>query len=358
MAVAEGAAGGGRIAAKGRALFVVLNQNLQGDPLGGEPRRLDVGERQAVDTLDTIEIGLVNNMPDSALRVTERQFMRLLTDAAGDRTVRLHFFSIPGIPRGTLEKPFSRAMYADISELAAAKLDGLIVTGCEPRAERLSDEPYWESLTAVVDWAERNTTSTLWSCLAAHAAVLHLDGVERQRLDEKRFGVFECEKASDDPLLAGMRTPLRISHSRWNELPEAKLKANGYTILTRSEAAGVDIFVRRRRSLFLFFQGHPEYTPYSLMREYRRDVGRYLRGESTRYPNLPRDYFNQRTEEELAAFAIKAVAERDPRLLAEFPEDGALRAKLIRRRLVSGGPVISNWLSYVASRKRERAWVA
>jgi len=301
---------------------------------------------------------LVNNMPESAVAVTERQFMRLLSEAAADRTVRLHFFSIPGVPRGTPEEPYSRAMYADISELAATRLDALIVTGCEPHAERLSDEPYWESLTAVVDWAERNTASTLWSCLAAHAAVLHLDGIERQRLAEKRFGIFDCERASDDPLLAGLRAPLRISHSRWNELPEAELKAKGYAILTRSEAAGVDIFVKRRRSLFLFFQGHPEYTPYSLMREYRRDVGRYLRGESGRYPNIPCDYFDRRTEEELASFAMKAVAERDPRLLAEFPDDGALRSKLMRRRLVSGVPVISNWLSYVASRKRERAWVA
>ena len=339
-------------------MFVVLNQNLEDNPLAGGARPTGISGGRALESPDTIEIGLVNNMPDSALRVTERQFMRLLTEAAGDRTVRLHFFSIPGIPRGNPEEPFSRAMYADIGELAAARLDALIVTGCEPRTERLSDEPYWDSLTAVVDWAERNTASTLWSCLAAHAAVLHLDGVERQPLSDKRFGIFECEKASDDPLLAGMHGPLRISHSRWNELPEAELKANGYGILTRSETAGVDIFVKRRRSLFLFFQGHPEYTPYSLMREYRRDVGRYLRGEVARYPNIPRDYFNKRTEEELASFAMKAVAERDPRLLAEFPEDGALRSKLIRRRLVSGVPVVSNWLSYVASRKRERAWVA
>ncbi len=339
-------------------MFVVLNQNLEGNPPPDEARAVDVGGRRAAADFETIEIGLVNNMPDSALRVTERQFMRLLTEAAGDRTVRLHFFSIPGIPRSNPREPFSRAMYADISELAATKLDALIVTGCEPRAERLSDEPYWDSLTAVVDWAERNTASTLWSCLAAHAAVLHLDGVQRQPLADKRFGIFECETASDDPLLAGMRGPLRISHSRWNELPEPELKAKGYTILTRSKTAGADIFVKRRRSLFLFFQGHPEYTPYSLMREYRRDVGRYLRGEIVRYPNIPRDYFNKRTEEELASFAVKAVAERDPRLLAEFPEDGALRSKLRRRRLVSGVPVVSNWLSYVASQKRERAWVA
>ena len=47
----------------------------------------------------------------------------------------------------------SPARYRDIAELWDTPLDGLIVTGTEPRAADLKDEPYWEALSALVDWA-------------------------------------------------------------------------------------------------------------------------------------------------------------------------------------------------------------
>ncbi len=63
-----------------------------------------------------------------------------------------------------------------------ADLDGLIVTGTEPRAPSLSRRAV---LGLALDAARRlgaRTTrvSTVWSCLAAHAAVLHLDGIGRR----------------------------------------------------------------------------------------------------------------------------------------------------------------------------------
>jgi homoserine O-succinyltransferase len=117
-----------------------------------------------------------------------------------------------------------------------------------------------------IDWAEQNTISTIWSCLAAHAAVQHLDGVRRHALGEKCFGVFTCERACDDRLLANAPSPFFITHARCNALNETELVAHGYRILTRSKA-GVDMFVKPWRSLFLFFQGHPEYELDSLARE-------------------------------------------------------------------------------------------
>ena len=62
------------------------------------------------------------------------------------------------------------------------RLDGLIVTGTEPKSKNLDDEPYWAALPQVIDWAREHTHSTIWSCLAAHAAVLHTDGIERRPL--------------------------------------------------------------------------------------------------------------------------------------------------------------------------------
>ena len=56
--------------------------------------------------------------------------------------------------------------------------------------------------------------------------------------------------------------------------------------------AGVDAFAKQDGSFFLFFQGHPEYEADTLLREYRRDVGRFLGGEREDYPAMPLGYFN------------------------------------------------------------------
>jgi homoserine O-succinyltransferase len=265
--------------------------------------------------------------------------------------VRLHFLTLPEIPRGDAENAHVQAAYTDIRELSAIDLDALIVTGCEPRAGRLPDEPYWERLASLVDWAEHNTISTIWSCLAAHAAVLHLDGVERHRLGQKCSGVFACRVVGDAPLLSGVRSPLRVSHSRWNELKSRELISHGYQVLTWSRVAGVDIFAKAWRSLFVFFQGHPEYSEETLMREYRRDVGRFLRGDSANYPSTPVDYFDRETEVILAAFATTARSNRDSRLLERFPSAGELGACVLRRPSLAGVSVVSNWLAYIATQK-------
>ena len=46
-----------------------------------------------------LNIGLVNNMPDPALKATERQFKKLLQAAAGPRRIRFHCFSLPSVKR-------------------------------------------------------------------------------------------------------------------------------------------------------------------------------------------------------------------------------------------------------------------
>jgi homoserine O-succinyltransferase len=151
----------------------------------GQPREADEFDRSQSATDAVLTIGLINNMPDSALQATERQFIRLLEAAAGNNRILLHCFSLPSVKRSQPAKSRVDTQYADIADLDHLKIDGLIVTGAEPNAATLPEEPFWKDLTGIIDWAEANTRSTIWSCLAAHAAVLHLDGIERQRLNAK-----------------------------------------------------------------------------------------------------------------------------------------------------------------------------
>src|SRR3989442_8935164 len=264
-------------------------------------------------------IGIVNNMPDPALQATERQFVGRLGAAAEGLTVRLTPYGLRDTPRTDWGGDYVTRFYSPIDDLWDSRLEGLIVTGTEPRSPNLKDEPYWGSLTRVLEWAEHNTHSAVWSCLATHAALLHLDGIDRRPLGEKRFGIFDCERVSDHPLTADAPARLRMPHSRWNEIPEDALTSCGYRVLTRSDAAGVDAFVKQRTSPFVVFQGHPEYEAHTLMLEYRRDIKKFLPRERNTYPAMPQGYFDDATVEALTVLRERALGNRPEEVLADFP---------------------------------------
>jgi homoserine O-succinyltransferase len=296
-----------------------------------------------------INIGLVNNMPDGALHDTEQQFLHLAT-AAEDLPVRFFLFAIPGIARSERARGYLQERYSTIDELRRSHMDALIVTGTEPRAANLTKEPFWPALTEVLDWAEKNTISTMVSCLAAHAAVLHFDGIQTQKLQQKCSGVFDHHKVGDHPLTAGTPAPWRVVHSRRNSLSEAALVAHDYTILGRSDKAGVHLFARQRRSLFVCFQGHPEYERNTLLNEYRRDIGRFLRHEQEWYPNMPCGYFGQDIERLLSEFQTAAIAHPDPGMMALFPNELA-GLTLVNTWLPAAKCIFRNWLYGINERK-------
>jgi homoserine O-succinyltransferase len=301
-----------------------------------------------------LRIGLLNNMPDAALHATERQFARLLGAAAGPHDVSLRHYSLPEVSRGEHTRTYMATLYGEFDEMFDQGLDGLIVTGAEPRTEKLVDEPYWARLTQVIDWAETNLHASYWSCLAAHAAVQHLDGIERVRLPAKCSGVFESEIVGDDPLLAHLRGPVRTPHSRLNGLDEQALSQQGYTILTRSPEAGVDTFVRRDHSLMVFCQGHPEYDAETLMREYCRDAGRFLCGKREARPDIPAHYLNARLRRALATTARRKP---DPALMARYNAIAAVaRPRQVWRASAVG--LFRGWLGQIAAAKAAAARAA
>jgi homoserine O-succinyltransferase len=319
-------------------------------PLEVESR--DSPSRSRRQSGDTLTIGLLNNMPDPALEATELQFSALLAAAAGPRAVRLRFSSLPEVPRGPSARERIDAGYWDLEELLSQRPDALIVTGTEPRTPQLEEEPYWERLARLIEWAQAHTSTSIWSCLAAHAVAQALHGVRRRRLPEKRFGVFEHRLRAGHPLLEGLRAPLLTPHSRWNELPLEALEAAGYSVLSSSQETGADLFVSTGRSLLVCFQGHPEYEPPTLLKEYRRDVGRYLRGEQAAWPALPHGYFGDEGLRLIEAFRQAIGSRRDGELLAEFPM-ARLVAGLEARWQPAAVRIYRNWLECVA-RAKER----
>ncbi|WP_263354831.1 homoserine O-succinyltransferase MetA [Acidicapsa acidisoli] len=304
--------------------------------------------------LRCLNIGLINNMPDGALEATERQFLSLL-NAASDATpegitVRLSLYSLPGIPRNEIGASRIRNFYTSTETFLDTHFDGLIVTGREPLTPNLQDEPYWDSFTKVLEWARENTHSTVWSCLAAHAAALHMDGVTRVRSPHKHCGVFDCAQLASHTLTEGTPARFSLPHSRWNGLPEDALTASGYNVLTRSSDVGVDTFVKQFKSLFLFFQGHPEYESNTLLLEYRRDVGRFLRQETKIYPLMPRNYFAPDTVQALTALQRKAENSPDEKFLAEV-SDILEKLGIENTWAPTAQCIYKNWLQYILAQK-------
>jgi homoserine O-succinyltransferase/O-acetyltransferase len=125
------------------------------------------------------------------------------------------------------------------------------------------------------------------------------------------------------------------------------------SVLTRAEDAGVDTIVKQRNSLFVFFQGHPEYEADTLLLEYRRDVKRYLRGETNTYPSMPRNYFDQDMTDALAALGKKALVDRSQQLLTDV--EAALDGKRGSQTWAqTAARMYANWLRYLHEQKQGR----
>ena len=289
---------------------------------------------QAPGAARSLVIGLVNNMPAAARGRTACQFSRLISLALPTMAVEWHHDLLADEP--------TPGPSAAVQRLAMCPPDLLIFTGREPSRVALAEEPFWNELVTLLDLAEQAGIPVLLSCLAAHAALLHWDGILRRRLPVKLSGVFAHRTAARHPLLAGAPPVLHVPHSRTNDVDPAALEAAGYVILTRGEATGADMFVHPRGGGVLCLQGHPEYDPDTLLREHRRDVHRYLRGELPQLPDLPRNVVDARVGSELASLARRAGNGRDASSISDYLDRLPHRAE--GRRWDDAAKVVGNWL--------------
>jgi homoserine O-succinyltransferase len=290
-------------------------------------------------------------MAGQAFKATERQFMNLLDSASEDISIHASFYRLPGLSQAEAGGAHFASHYASVETLWDSHLDGLIVTGREPKTIDLREETYWQDFTQVLEWARRHTHSTVWSCLAAHAAVLHMDGIERVRSDAKHFGVFDCNQDSEHALMQGVPSRFGVPHSRWNGIARKDLLSGGYRVLTATAEGSVDTFVKdEEHSVFVFLQGHPEYDTDTLMREYRRDVARFVKGETDVYPTLPSRYFDYDTERALTELGREAESHRSVELVnrvAAVLES----AKIENTWQIPATRIYRNWLRSISIRK-------
>ena len=203
---------------------------------------------------EPITVAFVNNMPDAAVRSSERQFCGLLKAGADGLDVEVRNYVCRDVPRSEIARQTFLQHYRNIEELFDGPVDGLIVTGAEPRGSTLTEEPFWPCLARLIDWAEDNTFSTIWSCLAAHAAAFRLSGVSRKPMPAKLSGLYECSKTLDHPLTAGAPQSWYVPHSRYNDLPVEELDGRDFQPIT-TIGAGLRYLCQTQQQHVCLFSG-------------------------------------------------------------------------------------------------------
>ena len=274
--------------------------------LGHEVIPLDRALHQDIREL---HIGFLNMMPDAALEATERQFIRLVGNCNRIAQFYVYPFSLPGLNRSPRTQAYIDEYYCDFNKLKREGLDGLIITGANVVNPDLKQEAFWQPLMEVVRWAETNVASTLCSCLATHALLKHLHGIDRKPLPSKKWGVYSHRVVQPEhPLLRDINTRFDAPHSRYNDISRVQLEAAGLRVLAESPNGGVHMAVSPDGFRVLYFQGHPEYDSNSLLKEYKREVVRFLGGELDTPPPYPENYLSTEAKAIAQRFVAEAVA--------------------------------------------------
>ena len=208
---------------------------------------------------DCVEIGLVNNMPDAALRIDRAAIPR--SARGGVRRCRHPAASCTHCPM--FRAPMRRL------GLRARQLPRH--RGAVGRTARRPDRHRHGAARAVAqgrailgepDEAHRlGRANTGSRGLVVPRRARGGAAYRRHRapsLAQKRFGLFECTRRPSI-LSRGVRSGSGCRTRAGTTAGAEALARAGYSVLTRSAEAGVDTFVKQKQVAVLFFQGHPEY---------------------------------------------------------------------------------------------------
>ena len=290
-----------------------------------------------------LHIGLLNLMPDAAFKATERQFVSML---ASNEEFLIHLYptTVSTENRSDKLKAYISDHYNQIEKFQNRQYDGLIISGANPSQQDMTKEHFWKPLIEVFEWAEANTSSILCSCLATHAIMKAKYGIERQMRDEKAWGIFKHQLGEQNhPLTQGLENGFDGPHSHYYDFPIKEIESTDLQILASNDYAGIYLAASKNGGLVLF-QGHPEYSKNSLLKEYQREIINFVSGKRENYPVLPNNYFSDATSEELDELRKNLLSNpREISLNDEIISD-------IDFNWQSAGEIIySNWLESLAS---------
>ena len=295
-----------------------------------------------------LHIGLLNMMPDAALDATERQFFRLVGQSNPIAQFFMHPFTLDDLPRSESAKTYISEHYETFDQIREQGLDALIITGANVSQPNLSAEVFWGSLIEVADWAHENVTSTLCSCLATHAVLEFRYGQKREQQSRKTWGVFEHQVVQPThPLVTDINTRFNVPHSRWNSVFASQFNAAELQTLVTTNDGSVHLATSKDGFRTVFFQGHPEYDTVSLLKEYKREVTRFINRETDSLPPLPEHYLGQFEAAVLREYRYRIESARaSDAAMPAFPE-ALILPNIDNTWHDSACSVVGNWMGLI-----------
>lgn len=229
-----------------------------------------------------MQVAILNLMPNKI--ETEVQILRMLSNTPlqiNVEFVRIHKNVSKNTPKEHLDN-----FYCLFDDIKHKQYDGLIITGAPLAFLDYNKVRFWDKICEVFDWAEKNVTSTMFSCWAVHAAMFHHYGINRQLREQKLSGVFQhATLDSKEELTRGFEDSFNVPHSRYGYITEEEYRSiDDINILATSPDAGVYLAASKsKRQVYL--TGHPEYDSSTLHEEYHRDL------KATPDTAMPKNYY-------------------------------------------------------------------
>lgn len=248
------------------------------------PKGIPASEQLSTDTYKLHEwnkvqhckrVLLLNLMPQKTQ--TELDIAR--TICATNENVQLIPIKIKGQTYKTTPMEHIKAFYIDFDDVEHECFDGLIITGAPVEQIAFEEVRYWPQLCHIMDWATDNVERILYICWGAQAGLYHHYGICKYALPEKRFGIFPQQvMVPQSPLMKKLQPVFPMPNSRHTEVRREDILScshQGLEIVAESDESGVGIVATAdcRRT---FIVGHLEYEPYTLHKEYHRDLAKSL----------------------------------------------------------------------------------
>ncbi len=229
-----------------------------------------------------LKIAILNLMPTK--EVTETQLLRLLGNTS--LQIEITLLSMASHVSANTSREYLEAFYRTFDSVKDSKFDGLVITGAPVENLPFEKVDYWTEMTRIMDWSRSHVYSTLHICWASQAALYHRYGIDKHRLDDKVFGIFEHRVLNPKhKLVRGFDDTFRAPHSRHTTIYKEDIeKITELEILAESDEAGAFI-VAGRDGRSIYVSGHAEYDADTLSREYNRDIDRGLK------IGVPRNYY-------------------------------------------------------------------
>ena len=289
-----------------------------------------------------LNIGLLNLMPDAVLAATERQWMRLCSSFE-DAVLYVYPFTFNPGERSESAQAHIARYYDTLATIERRRLDLLIVTGANPKTSDITSETFWQPMIDTITWARQQGCPVVCSCLATHAVAKAFFGIDRIRLPRKCWGVYPHSLLDPHhPLVQNVDAGWHGPHSHVYGVTRQQLDDVGIRVLIDSVDAGVYVAVSQNALEFVFLQGHPEYDANSLLKEFKREVQRFVDDGIPEFPHLPENCFGDDAIEIIAQFRdalIVAKSKGNP--LPDFPEQ-RLEANLRNLWRTTGHQIFDN----------------